>query len=258
MGFLVERQADCGLIPRSKLNILTWHFQTQLLKSGSIWAQVESPLPLPPLSELQGWIPSERFPSDHLSLVFDFMWQPEQGEPAAPAAAAGCGDSAGASGYTEGTLQASPDRGTGFLLASAGAAEELRDISGSNNATSGHARTDRAQQAANSGHAADPALDASDGATPASTAAPDQAAHTDRVAAAAGNEGLGGHDANARGPHPGEVLPADERGATVAAQCLARGGVVAVPTDTLYGLAACANSEEASPSSTLFKTCFLV
>ena len=42
----------------------------------------------------------------------------------------------------------------------------------------------------------------------------------------------------------GAVLAAEESNAEAAAEALGRGDVVAVPTDTLYGLAACANNKQ--------------
>lgn len=60
-----------------------------------------------------------------------------------------------------------------------------------------------------------------------------------------GEEGPGHDRVSEAGARPaGAVRPADESGAAVAAEALRRGDVVAVPTDTLYGLAACAKSEQ--------------
>ena len=53
------------------------------------------------------------------------------------------------------------------------------------------------------------------------------------------------HPATAGGEPATRFVPADEEGAAVAAQTLAEGGVVVVPTDTVYGLAARPDDEAA-------------
>ena len=45
------------------------------------------------------------------------------------------------------------------------------------------------------------------------------------------------------------VIPADEEDMAEAAAALSRGEIVALPTDTLYGLAACANSQQVRPAA---------
>ncbi|KAL4445318.1 hypothetical protein ABPG77_011143 [Micractinium sp. CCAP 211/92] len=122
-------------------------------------------VPLPTLAEMggpEGYLPSQRFPSDHLPVVFDLRFR--------AADAAGSSSSRGAS--------SAPTAGSG-------------------------------------------------------------------AAAAAGGEDQGSGDAGAAAAGAGNVLPAAMYNAGLAAEALGREEVVAVPTDTLYGLAACANSSAA-------------
>ena len=53
-----------------------------------------------------------------------------------------------------------------------------------------------------------------------------------------------GQEPDRRVAKAGAVLAAEESNAAAAAEALGRGDVVAVPTDTLYGLAACANNKQ--------------
>ena len=47
------------------------------------------------------------------------------------------------------------------------------------------------------------------------------------------------------------MIPADEEHIAEAAAALGQGEIVALPTDTLYGLAACANSQQVRPPAGL-------
>ena len=159
--------------------------------------------PPPGEAELAGWIPSARFPSDHLSVVADLEWLPLPESPTPPAP---------------------------LSAAAAAAAGASRDA-----APPGDAAAPRCEQ---NGSGASPAEAAGGGGQclqqgAAEGSKPGVPAHAglDRVSV----------------PPRGAVLPADERGAQLAAAALGAGEVVAVPTDTLYGLACCANSEQARP-----------
>lgn len=61
----------------------------------------------------------------------------------------------------------------------------------------------------------------------------------------AGDEGNVMHGMDASAKHAGNVLPATGEFVSEAARCMRDGGVVALPTDTLYGLAALATADEA-------------
>lgn len=124
--------------------------------------EVAREVPLPTLEELGGYLPSQRFPSDHLPVVFDLRFKAE-----------GAGSDAGSTG----------------AAASAAAGGVATGSSGSSGAPAG-------------GGSAPPA--------------------------GAGN-----------------LLPAALYNVGSAADALQRDEVIAVPTDTLYGLASCANSSRA-------------
>lgn len=136
--------------------------------------EVVREVPLPTLQEMggsEGYLPSQRFPSDHLPVVFDLRFRS-----AAAAGTTGGGSSGGRSA------------------------------------------------------AAGPAAAGGNGS----------------AGAAAGSEGEGGgNDAAAAAKAAGNVLPAAMYNVGLAAEALGRTEVLAVPTDTLYGLAACANSSTA-------------
>lgn len=117
--------------------------------------EVVREVPLPSLQELGGYLPSQRYPSDHLPVVFDLRFR-------------GQGEAGGGGGGSSGET------------AAGGGADD----------------------------------------------------------AAGGVAGGGPTGA-------GNVLPAGMYNVGLAAEALARDEVVAVPTDTLYGLAACANSSAA-------------
>ncbi len=160
-------------------------------------------LPLPGAAELAGWLPSQRFPSDHLSLVFDLQWLPSEDAPATAAEPTGTAEHAE-----------------------------------SRSASSAPAELGSDQQRSSQSAGADAAGDSSEnGSASAFASADGMLARGDRAEAAARPRGC--------------VMPADESGAAVAAEALRRGDVVAVPTDTLYGLAACANSEQVGACCTL-------
>jgi 2',5'-phosphodiesterase len=226
-------------------------------------AQVRPPLPLPPKEELQAWMPSERFPSDHLSLVFDFDWRPhdasqlqEQQHEDAGGADPGPGLGAAAGGPQHGAGGSSR---SSIIVASSAVAEQPQRPSGGSLESSSNADTADHCPAFNNdvpgsavgafcslGHrAASSAKDCGLEATPATEMEP-----------AGSGQGL---EVEGAGQAGGVVLPADDRGTEVAAECLSRGGVVAVPTDTLYGLATCANSGKACirPSLNAHKLPFL-
>ena len=115
--------------------------------------EVVREVPLPGLQELGGYLPNQRFPSDHLPVVFDLRFR----------AAGASGDAAAASGAAGAAAGGWPAAGGG-------------------------------------------------GGAP---------------------------------PGAGNVLPAALYNVGLAAEALQRDEVIAVPTDTLYGLAACANSSAA-------------
>lgn len=127
--------------------------------------EVVREVPLPSLEELGGYLPSQRFPSDHLPVVFDLRFR------------------------AEGAAAAVPTGGSSAAAAAGGGAA-----------------------AAGGG-------------------------------AAAGGEGGQGSQGAPRGAS--NVLPAGMYNVGAAAEALGRDEVLAVPTDTLYGLAACANSSRA-------------
>ena len=120
---------------------------------------------MPALAELGGYLPSQRFPSDHLPVVFDLRFRP-----AGAGSGSGCGD-----GDTSGSAGA------------AGAAGSSSGGGGGDDAPAGD-----------------------------------------------------GGDAPAGG---GNVLPAAFHNVGRAVEAVQAGQVIAVPTDTLYGLATCAASE---------------
>lgn len=153
--------------------------------------------PQPPAEELEGWIPSERFPSDHLSVVADLEWLPAEGPDQAPAAVPGQA--------TDVPPAAGPLHADGR--------------------TAGDAQPARAD-----GHG--------------STAGTDTAAGRLSAEEEQQQERKEGSSGRPSAPPRGALLPSDEDGAMLAAGALVAGEVVALPTDTLYGLAACANSEQ--------------
>lgn len=172
-------------------------------------------LPLPSMAELAGWIPSQRFPLDHLSLVFDLEWLPSA-------------DAAASAQHSQ-TSERTAGSTAGSGVAAAGGVVEQPQPSGSR-----HAEADATGVPGSSGSAS--ALQASASGVDGHGMSEQEAAQAAEVSARM----------------RGSVFPADEGGAVVAADALRRGDVVAVPTDTLYGLAACANSEQVgltAPSS---------
>ena len=126
--------------------------------------EVVREVPLPSLAELGGYLPSQRFPSDHLPVVFDLRFKAADG-----------GSSSGSSGSSE---------------------------------------------AAGGGGGSGPA-------------------------APAGGSTSGGGSGGSAAAAAGNVLPAAMYNVGAAVEALQRAEVLAVPTDTLYGLAACANSSRA-------------
>ena len=127
-------------------------------------------VPLPTLAELNGYLPSRRFPSDHLPVVFDLAFKSSQAQAGVAAAAAAVEAAGGSGGSSSGGAQG-------------------------------------------------------------------------------GDSDTGGGGGGARGGNGGSaaatVLPAAMYNVGLAAEALGRSQLVAVPTDTLYGLAACAKSSAA-------------
>ena len=190
-------------------------------------------LPIPSEQELQGWIPSQRFPSDHLSLVFDFAWRDTNPASSNTSQAA---DSR--------AVHAQPDAvpGTGAVPESTGNASDMVPNNSSfpayhSTGVLEHNTDQRASQPASSG----PAISSvSRQQQPQHPSVVDSDKHSP-------SSSIEVHDAQAiDGSHAaqGLVLPADAAHTPAAAAALARGDIVALPTDTLYGLAACANSQE--------------
>lgn len=190
-------------------------------------------LPIPSEQELQGWIPSQRFPSDHLSLVFDFAWRDSGGN------AASC---AGQVANSQ-SLQAQPDGVPGN-----GAAPESsrREAPGKalNNSSLPAYHSDGLLEHSTDQQAVEAAIPCSK--QPASRGQQQQSSVTGgdgqsssfSVEAADAPAIEGSHAAQ------GLVLPAAAAQIPAAAAALARGEIVALPTDTLYGLAACAYSQQ--------------
>ena len=188
----------------------------------------QEPLPLLTEEELQGWIPSQRFPSDHLSLVFDFSWR--QGEPSSAARegtsqaqAAHCTDSDSRASISEAGNDASGKAGGGASLPGyLGSGLSGMALSAGNTSV-GHTSNGGSQvQQQSQVH------------TAVDSTSQEQAAGEDSIAA--------GEDSSVAAH--GVVLPADAAHVPAAATELQRGQIIALPTDTLYGLAACANSQQ--------------
>ena len=191
-------------------------------------------LPIPSEQELQGWIPSQRFPSDHLSLVFDFAWR-NSSSSSATASISHAADSQ--------APHAEPDA----ALSNGAVPESSSDAMGEAYNTSslpayhtdGLLENGADQQAPKAGG---PCLEQ-----------PDSMNRRQQQQDIAGCNGQSSSpsaepaDAQAlRSSHAaqGLVLPADAAHIPAAAAALARGAIVALPTDTLYGLAACANNQQ--------------
>lgn len=222
-------------------------------------------LPQPPAADLAGWLPSERHPSDHLAVVADLEWLPGGADAGAPAesAAHSIAEPAGLP-VSDGTAQAAPPAGSQGLARGGEAGlggpmpQRRRPLS--------HAPAAAGPDAPGSGASArgpgaSPARDAGADAAPAGSAEgaqgsadagssrsgrPPSLTSTESLRDAAAAEPSGAADRlqGAAGAAPGSsgaaeaVMPAEAPGAAAAAAAaLASGGVVAVPTDTLYGLA---------------------
>ena len=192
-------------------------------------------LPIPSEQELQGWIPSQRFPSDHLSLVFDFAWR-DSGNSNATASASQAVKSQAVCAQPD----AVPSNGAIPESSSNALGEAYSNASLPAYQSDGLLEHDTDQQ--------ESAAVASDSKQPASRQHEQQ-----QQQGAAGSDGqimsssVGSADAQAMESSraaQGLVLPADAAHLPAAAAALARGDIVALPTDTLYGLAACANSQQ--------------
>lgn len=209
---------------------------------------VQEPLPLPSAEELQGWIPSAQFPSDHLSLVFDFTWRPNR-QPGAPPSTGNAtkSDTQNAPASTANSREAgavssinAPDReqnGSSPPAALGGGNSEGASGRGTS------AGNIALQHASHAGTQAQQQLQAVAGRT-------GQSAPLASSAPAAGS-GTGFRAEGRSRAAEGVVIPADEEHIAEAAAALGQGEIVALPTDTLYGLAACANSQQVRPPAGL-------
>ena len=222
-------------------------------------------LPQPPAADLAGWLPSARHPSDHLAVVADLEWLlggPDAGAPAGSDARS-VAEPAGPS-MSDGAAQAASPTGSRGL--SHGGEAGLGGPMPQQRRPSGHVPAAAGSDASGGGAAArgsvgSPARDTGADAAPAGS--------TERAqeSAGAGANRLGGPPSLVLAESPGDaaaakplsgsgrlnggagaapvssgaadaVTPAGAPGAAAAAAAaLASGGVVAVPTDTLYGLA---------------------
>jgi hypothetical protein len=207
---------------------------------------VQETLPLPSAEELQGWIPSARFPSDHLSLVFDFTWRPNrqseaaystgnatksymQNAPASTAKSreAGAVSSIDASDREQNGASLPAALGNGISEGASGQGTSAGNIT--------------LQYASHAGTQAQEQLQAVAGCNGQS------APLASSPSAAGSGSGLGAEGRSHA--TQGVVIPADEEHMAEAAAALGRGEIVALPTDTLYGLAACANSQQVRPAA---------
>ncbi|DBA96565.1 TPA: hypothetical protein ACH3X1_015434 [Trebouxia sp. C0004] len=146
--------------------------------------RVERAIPLPSLEEVKAFVPSERFPSDHLSVVYDLTWHACEAE-------------------EQHNPQSCPDAvATTSHVAPPASAFMNTKLSSS------EAKPQLSQSASNADTSA-PSPSASEALTPTQTT------------------------------YPIAALPHSSHRAVSA---LSEGMVIAVPTDTLYGLAADANS----------------
>jgi hypothetical protein len=202
-------------------------------------------LPQPPAAALAGWLPSRGHPSDHLAVVADLEWLPGgaaagarppraedegDGEPAGAGPHGGCAAPRGADGLGAGQPRAPAPRAS----CSKGAAGS-GGAGGA--AVSGPAPRRRRPPSAGavSCEAGGPGSgDRPPAGEPAGAAGDGRPA--DGAPAGPGpSPGAGGNGAIAGGRAP---MPVGAPGAAAAAAAaLAGGGVIAVPTDTLYGLA---------------------
>ena len=225
-------------------------------------------LPQPPAADLAGWLPSARHPSDHLAVVADLEWLPGGPDAGAPAGsdARSITEPAGLSVPSDGAAQAassagSPELHRGGEAGHAGPMPQRRRPQGHSPAAAGPDAS--GGDAAARGPGASPARDAGADAAPAGSTEGAQGSASrpggpsslismealgDAAAAEPSSAAEPSGDAErlpgAAGAAPGSsgaagaVTPAGAPGAAAAAAAaLASGGVVAVPTDTLYGLA---------------------
>eukprot|EP00884_Botryococcus_braunii_P003659 jgi/Botrbrau1/13294/Bobra.27_2s0014.1 len=163
---------------------------------------VRRAIPLPAEEELNGWIPSPRFPSDHLAVVFDMEWLPP-------------------------------------------VARQDRALPSSSTATEGQGQDAQPQPVLASAAREQPASTSAGPALPLQAMRSEQRAHAEHAAAV--QAGPAGHAVPDQAPSVGTVVPIQATVAAVAqaVAALSAGGVIAVPTDTLYGFAACANDGRA-------------
>jgi 2',5'-phosphodiesterase len=206
---------------------------------------VQEPLPLPSEEELQGWIPSARFPSDHLSLAFDFTWRPTR-QP-------------GASPSTGNATRADTQKGPASTADSwdAGAVHNVNVSDREQNGTRPPAARGTGQPGGASGQGTSAGDITLQPACCAGTQAQQQAqavtgcnkqrAPLESSASAAGYKSSLRADGGSHAAQ-GAVFPADVEHIAEAADALGRGDIVALPTDTLYGLAACANNQQVRPA----------
>ena len=181
--------------------------------------QVVHAFEVPAKEALGGYLPNDRNPSDHLPVIADVAFA---GTPAAEAAGATAGDQAPAAAAAQPAAAAAAADGA----APTGPTPVAVPVAAT--AASAAAAADAAGSAP---------TEAAAGAAPAAPAT--AAAHAPATGTAQSTEAHAAPDAAAASaPAAGNVFPADSAHAGRAAALLADGGVIAVPTDTLYGLAA--------------------
>ena len=211
---------------------------------------VQDPLPLPTEQELSGWIPSERFPSDHLSLVFDFRWR--QGSEVADMPD---GDVASSRGQEQ-TAQATDalHRHTSDGSADDASQTQHADVDLPAYSGNGLAKPHVSKPAAAAGYSSlqntssdnaqahGPQLGSGSLCCAEDLQGPHAASSSVMAAHTSPNE----HPRLDIGPRAaqGTVLPAHDGSVSAAVAALRQGAIVALPTDTLYGLAACANNQQ--------------
>ena len=210
----------------------------------------QDPLPLPTEQELSGWIPSECFPSDHLSLVFDFCWHKSSEVAYMPD-----GKAASSRGQRQAAqaTDALPGRTSNGIENDASQLQHA-DVDLPAYSGNGLAEPRASQPAAAAGYSSP--HNASNGNTEARApqlgsssrcSAEDlQGQHASPSSVMAAHTSPTGHSRTDRGSRAaqGTVLPAHDEGVSAAVAALRQGAIVALPTDTLYGLAACANNQQ--------------
>ena len=211
---------------------------------------VQDPLPLPTEQELSGWIPSQRFPSDHLSLVFDFRWRQGSGVAEMPD-----GNVASSRGQAQAAQAADALHGhTSDAIANDASHIQHADIDLPANSGNGLVKPHTSRPAAGAGYssphntsndsaqAQDPQLGSSSRCSAEDLQGQHASSSSSMTAHTSPHEHLRTHR-GARAAQ-GTVLPAHDGSVSAAVAALRQGAIVALPTDTLYGLAACANNQQ--------------